>query len=177
MKKEITIHFSFLVSFFLILTIFKGWFSFSYWPFWLGGIVGTILPDIDHLVYVYFLKPHEHTSQRALHKLAMKDLKGLFTLLADTRSERTKLVFHTVFFQGIFFVLTFFVLTSSGSLFGRGLVLSFLLHLSVDQIVDLEETDNLDLWIESINVKFDKERIRTFWAISLIVIILLGIIF
>ena len=177
MKKEITIHFSFLVSFFLLITIFKGWFSFIYWPFWLGGVVGTLLPDIDHLIYVYFLKPHEHTSQRALHKLAMKDVKGLFTLLADTRGERTKLIFHTIFFQGIFVILAFFVLTSSGSMFGRGLVLAFLLHLSVDQMVDIEETGNLDLWLDSLSIKLDKEGAKTFWLLSLVVIFLLGILF
>ena len=175
MRKEITVHFVFMVSLFLLISVFRKWFALPFWPFWIGGIVGTILPDVDHLVYVYFLRPHELTSQRAFHKLSNKDIKGVFSLLADTRSERTKLIFHSALFQIIFLILTFLVITSSGSIFGRGLVLAFSLHLLIDQYVDFMEIGNLDLWFKSItNISIDKEKARLYWGGVLIIILIFG---
>jgi len=54
--------------------------------------------------------------------------------LLSTRQERIGLIFHTILFRAIFFVLTFWVMTSSTSLFGKGIVLAFCLHLVIDQI-------------------------------------------
>lgn len=113
--------------------------SFSSWPFWIGGIVGNFLPDLDHLIYAYFLRPHELTSQRVGYLVGQRRLIDGLRLLAVTRSERTKLIFHTAGFQLIFLVLTFLVVTSSGSLLGRGVVLAFFLHLLVDQAIDFME--------------------------------------
>ncbi|KKU17510.1 MAG: hypothetical protein UX25_C0008G0011 [Candidatus Woesebacteria bacterium GW2011_GWC2_45_9] len=50
MKKEIFIHFAFLVSLFIFVSIIRKYLSFSFWPFWAGGIIGTLLPDIDHIL-------------------------------------------------------------------------------------------------------------------------------
>lgn len=176
MKKEIFIHFAFFVSLFIFVSIARGYLSFSSWQFFLGGLVGTILPDIDHLLYVFFLKPQELTSQRVSYMVGKKDIWGGLELLAETRSERTKLIFHTATFQLIFLVLTFFVLTSSGSLMGRGLVLAFFLHLIVDQAVDLEATGSLSNWFK--NFPFwrpvDKRQTLVWWGAGLIVVLLFG---
>ena len=134
MRRELFIHFSFWFSFFVLISIFKHYLSLNFWPFWLGGVIGTFLPDIDHLIYVLFLSPQELTSQRIGFLWNKKEYKRMIELLYETRSERRGLVFHTIFFQLIFLVLTFWILSSSASLFGRGLVLSFALHLSVDQL-------------------------------------------
>ncbi|MEK7111690.1 MAG: hypothetical protein AAB875_00005, partial [Patescibacteria group bacterium] len=129
MKKEIFIHLAVLVSLFIFISIARGYLSLSYWPLWVGALFATLLPDLDHVLYVFFLRPQELTSQRVGYMMGKRDFWGSLELLAETRSERSKLIFHTATFQLIFIVLTFFVLTSSGSLFGRGLVLAFFLHL------------------------------------------------
>jgi len=146
MKRELFIHFAFCVSFFILISVFKHYLNLSYWPFWLGGVIGTFLPDIDHLVYVFFLSPQELTSQRVNFLLGRREVKRTIELLYETRSERKNLIFHSIFFQVIFLALTFFIMTSSTSIFAKGLVLSFALHLSVDQIIDLVELKNLDNW-------------------------------
>ena len=133
MKREVLVHFSFWFAFFVFITLIKGWFSLSYWPFWVGGIVGTVLPDIDHFLYVLFLQPQELTSRRVSYMLGKREIWQAIRLLYDTRSERSNLIFHTITFQLIFAVLTFWVMTSSASLFGRGLVLAFSLHLLIDR--------------------------------------------
>jgi len=176
MKKEIFIHFAFLVSLFIFVSIIRKYLSFSFWPFWAGGIIGTLLPDIDHILYVFFLRPQELTSQRVSYMLTKRDFWGSLNLLAETRSERTRLIFHTATFQLIFLVLTFFVLTSSGSLMGRGLVLAFFLHLIIDQAVDLEATGSLSNWFR--NFPFwrpvDNRQTLVWWGAGLIVVLLFG---
>lgn len=134
MKKEITNHIIFYFSFFLLVTLLKQYFSFSSLFFWAGGLIGTFLPDIDHILYVFVFKPFELTSQRSVAYFKQRRYIEAMSLLYDTRLERKDLIFHTLNFLIIFGVLTFWVVSSSGSLFGRGLVLGFWLHLGVDYL-------------------------------------------
>ncbi len=176
MKKEIFIHFSFLISLFIFISLVKGWMSLSYWPFWVGGIVGNFLPDLDHFIYVYFLRPHELTSQRVGYMMGKRNLSRSLSLLAETRSERTKLIFHSGLFQLIFIVLAFLVVTSSGSLFSRGIVLAFFLHLLVDQAVDLVETGNMDNWTGGYSLEISRNQAKVYWLIMLLILVLLSFV-
>lgn len=172
MKKETLTHFSFLVSLFIFISLFKGWFHLSFLTFWVGGILGTILPDIDHLIYVYFMRPEELTSRRVAHMVSKRDIWGTLNLLADTRTERTKLIFHTINFQVIFLALAFLVTTSSGSYMGRGIVVAFLLHLVVDQAIDIAETGGLVNWFEGFPLRINPEKTKTYWSISLLLLLI-----
>ncbi len=146
MRRELFIHFAFWFSFFIFISIFRDYLSVNYWQFWVGGAIGTILPNVDHLVYVFFLNPHELTSQRVDFLLKKKEVFRVLTLLSETRTERKNLVFHTFVFQLIFFAVAFLVLSSSTSMIAKGLVLAFIVHLLTDQIIDFTETKNLDNW-------------------------------
>ena len=171
MKKEIFIHFAFLVSFLIFVSLFKNYLSFSYWPLWLGAVVGTILPDVDHFIYIFFLKPHELTSQRASAMLKKRSIMGTFEFLAETRYERTKIIFHTAAFQLVFVLLAFWVLTSSGSIFGRGLVTAFLLHLLVDQSVDFNEMGSLSNWFKNFPVSIEG-REKLYWGANVLLLLI-----
>jgi hypothetical protein len=173
MRREVFLHFSFWLSFFVFVAIFKGYLELSFWAFWFGGIVGTILPDIDHILYLY-LKPQELTSQRFSFLLNKHDIKRTLTLLYETRSERRDLIFHTVFFQIIFLILTFWILTSSVSFFGKGIVLAFSLHLLIDQIIDLTELKSFDNWLKSSPWPMDFKRAKSYWTAMLLVVCLFG---
>lgn len=175
MRREIFLHLSFWFSFFVFVTIVNQFFSLSYWPFWLGGLVGTILPDIDHLLYLY-LKPQELTSQRVGFLLNKQEIKRVFTLLYETRGERKGLIFHSALFQLIFLVLTFYIITSSGSLFGKGIVLAFSLHLLIDQIVDLMEMNSFDNWLKDSPWYLDLTKAKLYWLVILILTLIFGVL-
>lgn len=177
MKKEITIHFSFLVAFFIFITLVRGWFNVNYLIFWLGGLLGTLLIDVDHLIYVYFLKPHELTSQRVDHLLKKRQVKKTFELLSVTRSERTELIFHTFYFQIIFLLFAFLIVTSSSSILGRGLVLAASLHLLIDQVIDYFETGNLSNWFKDLPVELDKKQASWYVILVGMVILAFGLFF
>ena len=175
MKREIFLHFSFWFAFFVLVSLVNKYFSLSYWPFWVGGVLGTILPDIDHLIYVFFLQPQDLTSQRVNFELQKGEWRKSLGLLYITRSERMGLIFHTVSFQLIFLVLTFLVMSSSASPFGWGLVLAFSLHLLIDQIVDLTELQNFDNWQKNLKFAIPLDKAKLYWLVILIATILIGL--
>ena len=176
MRRELFIHFCFWFAFFVLVSITKHYFNLPGLMFWLGGLIGIIMPDLDHVIYVYFIKPTDLSSQRVNYLVNKKALLRGVELLYETRSERKGLIFHTIFFQAIFFILTFWMLTSSGSLFGKGLVLSFMLHLSIDQLIDLNDTINLENWFTNLPFKFDFKQSKKYWMISTAVIGVMGIL-
>lgn len=129
MKKEIIKNLVYFLIYFLLITLANRLFSFSHYLLYVGGLVGLFMPNLDHLLYVFVFKPYELTSQRVKTFISQKQYKEALTLLYDTRSERYDLIFHSINFQIIFTILTFWVISSSGSWFGKGLVLSFYLTL------------------------------------------------
>lgn len=174
MKKEIITHFTFMIALFIFISLFRGWFELSYLVFWVGGIIGTILPDIDHLIYVYFLRPQEAISQKVVSLVSNRESLAGLSLLAETRVERKHLIFHTFHFNVIFLLLSFLVITSSGSNLGRGIVLAFSLHLLIDQVVDFIETGDLLNWFRQVNIELSAEQKRYYLIGNTVVLLILG---
>jgi hypothetical protein len=133
------------------------------------------MPDLDHLVYVFFSGPQELTSQRVAFLWGRKEYKRIIELLYETRSERRGLIFHTIFFQALFLVLTFWIMSSSASLFGKGLVLSFALHLSMDQLVDIIEMKSLDNWTRFLPIGIDLGKSKIYWSIGILLVTAMGL--
>ncbi|MBI3397039.1 hypothetical protein HY045_01035 [Candidatus Woesebacteria bacterium] len=177
MKKELAVHFVSMVVLFFLIALFKQTFNLNVIWFFVGGVLGTFLPDVDHFIYIYYLAPQELTSQRATTMLGRGNVWAALDLLTDTRYERSKLIFHTVVFQAVFTLLAFLVVTSSGSLLGKGLVLAFLLHFVVDQFIDLIKIETLTNWFSSLNINLTKEKMTLFWVFNLIVVLLFGFLF
>lgn len=176
MKKELFIHFAFWFSFFVLVILLKRYFNWSVLLFVLGGLIGIVLPDIDHLIYAYFIHPQDLSSQRIDYLVKNKDFKRSVELLYETRSERRGLIFHSIFFQIIFFIVLFWILSSSGSLLGRGLALSFALHLSVDQLIDLTELKSLENWFTNLPFKLDIKQSKNYLMASSAVLLLMGFV-
>lgn len=178
MKKEFTVHFGSLLVFFLLISLARGWYSgFVYLYFWLGGIVGVLLPDLDHILYSLFLRPTEFTSQRTAYLLKNKRWANALGLLVLTKHERTYTVFHSYLFELVAIILMILVITSSGSLFGRGMVLGIMLHLLLDQFMDLQELNSLGRWQQKISLKLEKDQEVLLWLIVSLVVLVFAFIF
>jgi hypothetical protein len=172
MRKETLIQLIFLISVIALTSVFRGWLSLSYWPFWVGGIIGAILPVVDHLVNVLYLKPLDLSSQRVKYFIDLKQYSKALTMLRETEGERTGLILHTFYFQLIFVALAFLVITSSGSFLGRGIVLAFWLHLLLDQLFTFREKLSLDSWFAQMPFVMDKAK-TTYYLIGNFVLFLL----
>lgn len=176
MKKELSTHLLFSLSFVVFVSVFHKWIGLPYIAIFLGALVGTILPDMDHFIYTYFINPQDLTSQRVDYHLKKKEISNTFNLLTQTRYERKNLIFHSVYFQIIFLILTFFVMTSSGSMFAKGIVLAFSIHLIADQMMDFIEVDNINLWFEKVNLKLDKEKQVIYWVANIILLMIIAFV-
>ena len=133
LKKKLKGHFLVTFIWLVLVTLFRWDWHWNLLWLWLGGLVGTFLLDIDHLLYTLVFYPHELTSIRVKRLFQQRHFKEALILLKDTIGERTKLSFHNALFQPIFYVFCFFVLTSTDSLFGAGLVMAMALHLLKDE--------------------------------------------
>ncbi len=136
MKRVFFIHISFLVSFFILLSLVNSWLALSYWPLWLGAIIGSVLPELDSLVYVFFVNPQELTSQRVIYFFKKGNILSAIKLLNETSAERDLLVFHSLSFILVSFVLLFWLATSSSNLLGLGIGFSIVLHGLVNELID-----------------------------------------
>lgn len=177
MKKDLLTHFVFTLAFFLLASVIRNWLFISYWPFWVGAVVGMFLPDVDYLIYIYYLKPEKPTSQEAAGLIEKKSFTKSWDLLANTRYEHTDLIFHTAYFQVIFILFTFFMMTSSGSLFGMGIALSFLLHLLIDQAIDLFEKGGINNWFAKMRTTLTMRQQKYYVLANVVLLILFGFIF
>lgn len=135
MKRIFFIHFAFFVSVFILFSIFRGWLSLSYWTFWVGGVFGSIIPEADQLLYVFFINPQELNSQRAVFLIKNRDFVGALRLLFETKGERHDLIFHSNTFLIVSGILFVWILTSSGSILGFGLILGLTLDLLLDRLI------------------------------------------
>lgn len=177
-KKEVFLH----ILSTLVLVVLVSILKFLYAPnfivlFSLGATLGMILPDVDHLIYAFFLHPTDLSSQRIKTKVETRHfLDGLF-LLYTTRDERRDLIFHNLFFVAIFIIFSFLVVSSSNSLLGRGLVISFLVHLLVDQIRDIQMLKNPNSWFKYNVFNLTENKLKVFFAFQFIFILLLAFVF
>ncbi len=172
MKKDLLFHFSFLITFFALISLFKQFFSLDYLQLWLGGIVGTLLPDIDHLLYAYVIHPQDLSSQRMKAYIAQKQYFRAWDTMVVTTETRPQLIFHSVRFQLILLLFTLLIVTS-GNLFGKGIVLAFSLHLIVDQAIDLMERKSIDHWFYGLPFTLDtKQKLWYFWGMVAAILIL-----
>ena len=172
MKRNFLLYIGATAALFFAMSLLKGWINIAYWQLWVGGLMGIFLPDIDHFIYIYFLKPHELTSQRVSKMVDDKNISGAISLVSETTKERERLILHSFLFQMIFLVLTFWVITSTSGYLGRGLVLAFSIHLAIDQWQDYKRYGNINNWFQNfatlVNPLQTKNYIRFVFGIILV---------
>lgn len=177
-RKEIFTHLlvtSLFIALVVLLRLFP-WTQTSL-SFVIGAAIGMFLPDIDHFIYALYLQPQDLSSMRLRQKLSVREFFGAILLLYAMRHEQKKLIFHSVFFQIIFVLFAFLVVTSSGSALGRGIVIAFLLHLLIDQLVDVKLGVFFERWFSLIKIPYDVLYRNIFLALQTGSILLLALVF
>lgn len=163
-RKEILNNLLLVLIWLLAVTLLRWDWQWNLVSFWLGGILGVFLFNLDHLFYLLVISPHELTSQRFQRLLEQKKFKEALVLMFDTTGERYRLPFHNALFQVILLVLCFFVLTSTNNLFGSGLVMGMMLHLLKDEAGELlsKQEERLKKWLfwqVSLDISLNQQKI------------------
>ena len=159
-----------------LTTVLKGWFTLGVIPLWIGGLLGIFLPEADHLIYAYFLRPHEYDSQRMQRMMAHGQVFQTVQMGTETRSSKQSLIFHTLSFHIVFFLFALFVITSTGSLLGRRLVLGFLVNLLVDQYFDYRALGDLNNWFSQMKMSVTKDQSKLFLGVQVILLFVLAVL-
>lgn len=136
---EVTSHLLVTFVYFLLVSILRWQFDFSYLWLWLGALAGTFFLDIDHLIYWFVTHPEKEDSEEARAIWARRGMRGIREirgLLERYHQTHTRLVFHSVVGQAVLLILGFYILSSGGSIFASALVLSLNLHLLKDEWQD-----------------------------------------
>jgi hypothetical protein len=123
--REFVSHLSVTVAYLLIVSLFMRSFSLH---FWIGGIVGTQILDIDHLLYL-FINSKEKSCQKFFRIWREKKYqKAIFYLVSLHKNDNQKKLLHNGFFGMIWAILCLLVLIMNRGLFQMGLMLSVYLH-------------------------------------------------
>lgn len=103
---------------------------------------------------------------------------GVYFLdLADVLFKISPSPFKNVLFQAIFVPFSLFVLTSSGSLFGAGLVLSISLGMLFSQWQEFALSGNINNWFSLIKKKFSPANQQVYFVAMLGIFVVLSLLF
>jgi len=168
-KKELTSHFLVTLVWLVGVNLLRWRWDWELVWLWLGALVGTMILDLDQVFYALVIYPEE----KAKEFWRQGRIRALLEYLAETYPQRIKLPFHNAVFQVGFLVFSFWVLTSSGRLFGKGLVMAANLHLLKDEfhLLAKEREEQLRRWL------FWPIRHQVSFGEQKIFLILMGVMF
>ena len=160
----------------LIITLLRWQWYWDLIGFWIGGVIGTYLLDLDHLFFCFLTHPEQLTSQKLKALWQQRQYKEISLLLIQTRAERLRLPFHNAVFQVGFYVFCFWVLISTPGLLGKGLVMAMALDLVRKQVWSLLKRKETALrqwlfWPLSREISFYQQRI----FIALMALVFIGL--
>ena len=161
-----------IVFYFAIISILRLRLDWGLPLFWIGGLIGSLLLDLDHLLYALWIYPQELTSLRVKRMLEQRRFQEAIELLVDTRQERKKMSFHSVIFQAVVPVFALFVLTSTGSMLGAGLVMGLYLRTLDEQFRDFRKRGNIESWFWQVQAAVP-HRIQVLYYVGMLVLFLL----
>lgn len=166
-KKEIILHFSLgaiLTAVIQVIWLIKGGVPLTnYIQLILGFAMGSMILDLDHLVYWYFLYPDKEESIQGKNFLKEGKFKQALALIGENHKAHTSLVFHHIYFQLTLVIVSFFIFLSTGSMLGKSLVLFMNFHLLTDQWQDYKNPSHLKNWLFArINYTLSDQGIKIF---------------
>lgn len=174
MKRDLVLNFLYLFAFFALTVVLKNWFDIPVIiQLVVGGVVGTFLPYIDYLIYAYAIKTNAPVTVESINK---KNILDTIKQYSADNSIKGDLVFHTALFQALLMIFVFFVTSSSGSVFARGIVLAFSLHLILNQVLDFQRDKNIDSWFIKFPLELDAFQKKIFMFANPVLLVLIGLL-
>lgn len=158
MRKTLPLRLIVFLIYFIVIVLLKRWFNVDGLIFLFGGLLGFIFPFFEYIIYIYFLEPESAFSKETKSVLKPQNFIAVSNEMYINGNLRKKFIIHTWYFYALILLLSIYVITSSGSYFGRGLILGFAITLSGIQIEDYLKLGTLNNWLSEPLKFFDKER-------------------
>lgn len=97
-------------------------------------MIGSLILYFDPLISAYFALSETPGVQKAKQAIKQKEYKEVFLLAFSHQQNLEQSILHSALFQFALTALSFYIVTSSGSIFGSGLVMGMTLHLIWDDV-------------------------------------------
>lgn len=136
-----------------------------------------LLITIIYLIFLIIFRWGFKVKPEILLFLAGGILGVYFLDLAEVLFRISPSPFRNILFQAIFVPFSLFVLTSSGSLFGTGLVLSIFLTMLLGQWQEFSKSGNINNWFWIVKKEFSPKTQQLYFAIMVGIFILLSLLF
>lgn len=130
-----------------------------------------------YLLTVILLRWKLHPDLGILYFLAGGIVGVYFLDLADMVFKINPSPYRNVFFQAAFVLMALFVLTSSGSLFGAGLVFSIYLSMITGQWLEIKKSGRIDGWFALIKTPIAPVSQIAYLCVITIIFALLNFLF
>ena len=98
----------------------------------IGLGIGFVMPELDHWLYALMCNPQELACMRVKGEMAAGRFRSAWTMLQETKGERTKLPVHNALTGLIVAVMGLWLVTSLGNLLAEGLVFGLSINLLSD---------------------------------------------
>lgn len=140
----------------------------------LGLIIGFALTELDHWLYALMCNPQELACMRVKGEIQAGRWRSAWTMLQQTKAERTKLPVHNAITGLIVAIMGVWLVTSLGNLLAEGLVFGLSLNLLSDFWWDADHTKWY--WIIARPITATEDQIVKWVWTGLVVIMLLFMI-
>jgi hypothetical protein len=136
-----------------------------------------LIITVSYLLFLTILRWKTNLDWRILFFLGGGILGVYFLDLADILFKISPSPFKNVLFQAIFVPFSLFVLTSSGSLFGAGLIFSIFLSMLFGQWQEFGKSGNISNWFWIVKVDFPPKTQQIYFAVMSGIFIFLSLLF
>ncbi len=174
MRKNISDNLNITLIYLAVVSVVRFKLDLNLLPFWLGGLIGSVILYSDYFFQVFLVQPELEMSKEAKRRYKTGDYKEVFRYVFDHATEIKSLTFHTILFQVIFTVFAFFIMTSTSSFLGQGIVVGALLSLLTKQYLEIKLNGRLnDDWFSRINVNLPPQSQKIYLLVMAGILVLL----
>lgn len=111
----------------------------------LGSMLGMLVPDLEYIIYAYFVEPEKDFSKTVTGFVKHKDISGLLKFINYNKGDIKEKSINSGLFQVAFAIFCVFAISVTTSLFLKALMLSIyvnLLYISIESYY----SKNTDDW-------------------------------
>jgi len=145
-----------LIGIIASIIITKAFPLYSYPKILLVCVIGSILPDIDHLLYIFWYKRRGDYARDAKKLLRSLGIRAYINFAKENHKKLTDVYSHNLF-TVLFFVILSYLYFSEEHVLGLSLCLSIAFHFVFDLFEDFLFMGKLNSnWI----LKFNKDKTK-----------------
>jgi hypothetical protein len=140
---------------------------------WMGTTLGMFFPDLEYLLYAYFIDPSAEKSREVRSFISKRNFNGFVKYLEEKEYSFGELSIRSVLF--LFVLMIFIIYAGAGRAFIliQGLALSMYATLLYSALMEFVKTRTLKRWFWMMNVNFHEKEYSGFLILLFVIYIVL----